>query len=68
MKTTEELKQYKSMDLATLEKEMFELKKKLAGYSLKVQAGKLDNYSLIKKTKKNVARLNSLIVEKSLES
>ena len=67
MKQTEELKKYRGMDYAALEKELFELEKKLTGTTLKVKAGKHDDYSLIPKLKKNIARVNSIIFEKSLE-
>ena len=67
MKSTEELKKYKTLSLEQLEAEEDDARFKLAGYSLKVQAGKMDNFSLIGKTKKNIARLRSIISEKKLE-
>ena len=67
MKHTEEIKKYRGLDDAGLQKELFELEKKLTGTTLKVRAGKYDDYSLIPKLRKNIARVNSIIFEKSLE-
>jgi len=55
------------MDAAKLESEVSELQKKYVGYSLKAKAGKLDNYSLVSKTRKEIARLLSIISGKNLE-
>ena len=39
-------------------------KKELSLNALKVGAGKLDNYSKIQESKKNIARLNTILNEK----
>ena len=67
MKSTEEIKKYLSMDTLKLESELKDLQKKHIEYSLKVKAGKLDNFSLVRKTRKEIARLQSIISGKNLE-
>lgn len=64
MKYTQDLKNLKDMTAEKLQAELDEAKKKLLSDSLKVQAGKLDNYSLISKHKKRVARIATIINEK----
>lgn len=64
MKITEEIKNLRSLDVEKLEKELHETKKKLLEENLKVKAGKLDNYSLISKSKKKAARISTIINEK----
>jgi ribosomal protein L29 len=64
MKITEEIKNLRSLDIEKLEKELYETEKKLLEENLKVKAGKLDNYSLISKSKKKVARISTIINEK----
>ena len=68
MKIKEELKKLKSMELPKLEVELKETQRKFIDYSLKTQAGKMENYSLINKTRKMIARIKSIISEKNLES
>jgi len=64
MKTTEELKNLRTLDLDKLEKELNDAKKKLLEENLRVKAGKLDNNSLISKSRKKVARISTIINEK----
>ena len=64
MKTIEEMKDLRSMDVKKLETELKDNQKKLMQNSLKVAAGKLENFSLIKKSRKNIARIKTLINEK----
>lgn len=64
MKNTEELKNLRALEMDKLDKELLEAKKKLLNENLKVKAGKLDNYSLIAKSKKRVARISTIINEK----
>lgn len=64
MKITEEIKNLKSLGQEQLEKELLETKKKLMQDSLRVKAGKLDNYSVISKNKKKIARISTIINEK----
>lgn len=64
MKNTEEMKNLRSMDAEHLQKELLDTKKKLLNDHLKVQADKLDNYSLIAKNRRKVARISTIINEK----
>ena len=67
MKTTEETKKYKEMDIAQLDALLLSLKKELMGNTLKVKAGKMNNFSVVSKAKKNIARINTIISEKEME-
>lgn len=67
MKKTEEIKKYQEMSLDNLKSTLKDLKKELVSNSLKVQAEKLTNYSVVSKTKKSIARINTLISAKSAE-
>lgn len=67
MKRIEELKNLRDMDEEKLHTELLDVETKLAGLNLKVRAGKLDNFSQIGKTKKTLARINSIINEKAGE-
>ena len=64
MKYTEELKTLKNLTVEQLGKELAEAQKKALTDSLRVQAGKLDNYSLVSKNKKKIARISTIINEK----
>jgi ribosomal protein L29 len=64
MKNIEELKSLRSLDMPKLEKELNDSKRKLLEENLKVKVGKLDNYSLISKSRKRVARISTIINEK----
>lgn len=64
MKYSEDLKNLKSMTVEKLNTELEEAEKRLLSDSLKVQAGKLDNYSLVSKNRKRVARISTIINEK----
>lgn len=67
MKVNEDIKKYNDMASDKLVIELKDAKKKLAGDILKVQAGKLDNFSTIAKQKKNIARISTIINGKNLE-
>lgn len=67
MKTTEEMKKYREMDLAKLQDEANVLAMKYAETTLKIKAGKESNFSSVSKVRKNIARLNTIISEKSAE-
>ena len=64
MKNTEILKKYRVMKEIELKKELKAVQKEHAMCSLKVGAGKEDNFSQIKKLSKNIARINTLLLEK----
>lgn len=67
MKRVEEIKKYQDLNIAGLEAELTVLEKTLIGDRLKVRAGKLDNTSIVEKTKKSIARIKTIINAKSLE-
>jgi len=67
MKAKEELNNLRSLDIKKLDTELNDAERKLIESSLKVKAGKMDNYSIIDKTKKRIARINSIKFEKNLE-
>lgn len=64
MKNTESLKKYRAMKIDDLKKELKAVQKEHALCSLKVGAGKEDNFSQISKLSKNIARINTLLLEK----
>lgn len=67
MKKTEDIKKYRQMSKDALAKELAEHEKKLVQASLRVKAGKLDNYSEVSRNRKTIARINTLICEKNME-
>lgn len=67
MKIKEDIKKLKNMDASKLQAELLDAEKKFATTSLKVKAGKEQNYSLISKYRKEVARIKTLINEKISE-
>ncbi|MFA4996451.1 MAG: 50S ribosomal protein L29 [Patescibacteria group bacterium] len=64
MKIQEQLKKFRAMNDSELASELKKIKKELALASLKVKVGKLDDISQVNKIKKNIARINSVTVEK----
>ena len=64
MKNSENLKKYRNMKLTDLKSELKAQQKEHALYSLKVGAGKEDNFSKISKLSKNIARINTILLEK----
>lgn len=65
MKVTEELKSLRELDADKLSAELLVAKKKLLSESLRVQAGKLSDFSMVSKLKKRVARIMTLIRDKA---
>lgn len=65
MKITEELKKYRSMKDADLQAELKKISKELTLLSLKVRAGKEDSMANIKKFRKNIARINTILIERT---
>lgn len=63
MKFSQDLTNYRKLSSDKLVEMVNEEKNKLTVARLKVQAGKLDNFSQISKTKKNIARIYSVINE-----
>lgn len=64
MKSTEEIKNLRSLDSAKIVNELKDNQTKLMHNSLKSAAGKLDNHSLIKKNRRNIARIKTIIKAK----
>jgi ribosomal protein L29 len=64
MKNTETVKKLRAMKEPELIKEMRSLQKDYTLASLKVKAGKQDNFSAVDKLKKDIARVKTLLVEK----
>jgi ribosomal protein L29 len=64
MKNTENIKKYRAMNGKDLNDERKKVMKEQLLVSLKVSAGKEDNFSQIKKLRKNIACLNTIIAEK----
>ncbi|MEI7792126.1 MAG: 50S ribosomal protein L29 [Candidatus Berkelbacteria bacterium] len=67
MKRLEEIKKFREMTLEAKQAEMLVAKKKLAQTRLKVAAGKMANFSEVKKLKKSVSLLYTLINENAAE-
>lgn len=61
MKNTENLKKYQAMNSKDLLSELKHVKKEQTLISLKVGAGKENNFSQISKLRKNIARINTLL-------
>jgi len=64
MKYAETLKKYRNMKKDELEKELASVKNQQTLTSLQVGAGKEDNFSQINKLRKNIARINTILMEK----
>ena len=64
MKQVEQIKKMRSMKDSEIVSEIRAQKNELSLNALKVGAGKLDNYSKIQESKKNIARLNTILNEK----
>ena len=64
MKNIENLKKYRAMSEKDLKSELKSIKKDQLLASLKVGAGKEDNFSQIQKLRKNIARIKTLLAEK----
>ena len=64
MKKVETIKKYQAMNEKDLKAELKSARKEQTLVSLKVGAGKEDNFSQISKLRKNIARIKTLIAEK----
>lgn len=64
MKTVETMKKYRAMSEKDLLAELKNVKKEQQLISLKVGAGKMDDFSQISKLRKNIARIISVLDEK----
>jgi len=68
MKNTEEMKKLKSLNENMLREELIKEKLELDKLSLAVSARKEDNTSLVNKSRKRVARINTLLAQHIGES
>lgn len=65
MKIKEQMKKYREMKDAELASEFLKLRREFTLTSLKVKAGKSTNVSEVKKHRRNIARINSIIKERT---
>ncbi len=55
----------RKMDVASIEKEIIELKKELFNLRFQAAVGKLENTAQLKKNKKQIARMKTILTEKT---
>lgn len=67
MKQTEDIKKYREMKVEQLQALILDNKKELMHNTLKIKAGKMSNFSVSLKVKKNIARIKTIISEKGME-
>ncbi len=63
MKSTEEIKKYREMKVDQLQALVLDMEKEMMHDTLKIKAGKMNNFSQIQKIRKNIARINTIISE-----
>ncbi len=68
MKSTEELKKYRSMSREEVVQELAALTKKYTAESLRVKAGKQENHSSVDKLRKSVARAQTILKENGVNN
>lgn len=64
MKILENIKKFRAMTTANLEKELKSVQKEYTMLSLKVKVGKEKNVSASNKLKKDIARIKTILFEK----
>ena len=62
---TKETDKIRNMDTDAIEKEIAELKKELFNLRFQAAVGKLENTAQIKKNKKQIARMNTILTERA---
>ena len=62
---TKETEKIRKMDTAAIEKEIAELKKELFNLRFQAAVGKLENTAQIKKNKKQIARMYTILTERA---
>ena len=62
---TKETDKIRNMYTAAIEKEIAELKKELFNLRFQAAVGKLENTAQIKKNKKQIARMNTILTERA---
>lgn len=55
----------RKLDIATIEKNILELKQELFNYRFQAAVGKLENTAQIGKTKKQIARMKTVLTERA---
>ena len=60
-----ESEKIREMDVATIEKNIEELKQELFNLRFQAAVGKLENTAQIKKNKKQIARMNTILTERA---
>lgn len=55
----------RKMDVASIEKEIIELKKELFNLRFQAAVGKLENTAQLKKNKKQIARMKTILTERA---
>lgn len=67
MKKVEEIKKYREMKVDQLQALVLDMQKVSMHDTLKIKAGKMNNFSVTSKVRKNIARINTILTEKGLE-
>lgn len=67
MKSTEEIKKYREMKADQLQALILDMEKESMHDTLKIKAGKMNNFSVTSKVRKNIARINTILSEKGIE-
>ena len=64
-KKVSEAEKIRNMDVATIEKNIEELKQELFNLRFQAAVGKLENTAQIKKNKKQIARMKTILTERA---
>lgn len=64
-KKVSEAEKIRNMDVATIEKNIEELKQELFNLRFQAAVGKLENTAQISKTKKQIARMKTILTERA---
>ena len=65
VKKQSEVEKIREMDVATIEKNIEELKQELFNLRFQAAVGKLENTAQIKKNKKQIARMKTILTERA---
>ncbi len=67
MKKVEDIKKYREMKVDQLQALVLDLEKEMMHDTLKIKAGKMNNFSVVSKVRKNIARIKTIINEQEAE-